>query len=107
MTADIAVTLNSDILSSETPQPSTSTSAKKGKEKPPPEYCVLLVGTHHKQPLFEKLLSASDKFERHIQYQDTFYLYVNIQGKPAVVELNDPALSIQVPERWLCARLKL
>uniref|UniRef100_A0A915EPI2 Uncharacterized protein n=1 Tax=Ditylenchus dipsaci TaxID=166011 RepID=A0A915EPI2_9BILA len=50
---------------------------------------------------FEKLLSASDKFERHIQYQDTFYLYVNIQGEPALLSSMTPALSIQVPEKWL------
>jgi len=82
-----------------------------GKESPPPEYHVLFVGTHHKQPLvgaivsnsstdiihlwvqFEKLLCISEKYERHIQYHDTCYLNFNYPGQgPVVIELNDPGI---------------
>lgn len=38
------------------------------------------------------MLLAAERFERHIQYQDTIYLYYNINDETVVVELNDPGL---------------
>ncbi|KAI1708697.1 hypothetical protein DdX_11776 [Ditylenchus destructor] len=84
-----SVTTNSSSMSPPSAQTNGGSAGRK-TETPPPEYPVLIIGTPHKQPLFEKLLASAEKFERHIQYQDTFYLNYTVDGQPAVVVLNDP-----------------
>uniref|UniRef100_A0A183C6U2 Ras-like protein family member 12 n=1 Tax=Globodera pallida TaxID=36090 RepID=A0A183C6U2_GLOPA len=58
----------------------------------PKEYRMVLLGTHHKQPLFDKMCSVAQKFERHIQYADIWYLTFQFDDSddPVVVELKDP-----------------
>jgi hypothetical protein len=56
-----------------------------------PEYSILLLG-QHKQPLFEKICSVSEKYERHMQYSDTYYLNFTVDENPCVVELSDPGV---------------
>ncbi|KAI1704054.1 hypothetical protein Ddc_16306 [Ditylenchus destructor] len=87
-----SATTNSSSMSPPSAQTNSGGGGSAGRktETPPPEYPVLIIGTPHKQPLFEKLLTSAEKFERHIQYQDTFYLNYTVDGQPAVVVLNDP-----------------
>ncbi|KAL3123460.1 hypothetical protein niasHT_004632 [Heterodera trifolii] len=56
------------------------------------EYRMVLLGTQHKKPLFEKMCSAAQKFEQHIQYADIWYLTFQFKDseEPVVVEIIDP-----------------
>ncbi|KAI6191987.1 hypothetical protein M3Y97_00287200 [Aphelenchoides bicaudatus] len=42
----------------------------------------------HKRPLFEKLCNAADRYEKHMQFDDIYYLYFNVDGQETVVVLN-------------------
>uniref|UniRef100_A0A1I7ZUG8 DRBM domain-containing protein n=2 Tax=Steinernema glaseri TaxID=37863 RepID=A0A1I7ZUG8_9BILA len=58
----------------------------------PPEFKVMFLGSHDKHVLFEKLKSASEKWERHVQYGDTYFLTVRVDGNEYVLELTDTGL---------------
>ncbi|KAH7728812.1 hypothetical protein AAVH_03183 [Aphelenchoides avenae] len=57
-----------------------------------PEYRILLLGTAHKKPLFDKICEAAEKYEKHVQYNDTYYLHFTIDGQQCIVELSDPGV---------------
>ncbi|KAE9555385.1 hypothetical protein FO519_001397 [Halicephalobus sp. NKZ332] len=44
------------------------------------------------QETFDKLIEAVDKYERHVQYPDVWYLNLEVDGKECIIELNDPGL---------------
>uniref|UniRef100_A0A7E4VV52 HGTP_anticodon domain-containing protein n=1 Tax=Panagrellus redivivus TaxID=6233 RepID=A0A7E4VV52_PANRE len=57
------------------------------------EYRLLFLGSHHKASLFDKLCSAVDRFERHPQYKDIWYLETVVDDVPCMIELNDPGMA--------------
>ncbi|KAI6205080.1 hypothetical protein M3Y94_00752000 [Aphelenchoides besseyi] len=54
--------------------------------KHPIERKITLLGLN-KQPLFERLCDAVERHERHVQYQDVFYLYTTVDGNEETIEL--------------------
>uniref|UniRef100_A0A0N5AUJ1 Ras-associating domain-containing protein n=1 Tax=Syphacia muris TaxID=451379 RepID=A0A0N5AUJ1_9BILA len=56
------------------------------------EIRIVFFGIDFKSILFEKLAEAATKVERHITYEDTYYLKFSIDDDEVTVELVDPGL---------------
>ncbi|CAJ0608926.1 unnamed protein product [Cylicocyclus nassatus] len=62
------------------------------EENYPSELSVVMFGAPQKNVLFEKLCEAAAKYERHVHYEDVYYLTVNCKDKQEVIEFTDPGL---------------
>uniref|UniRef100_A0A1I7SMM2 Ras-associating domain-containing protein n=1 Tax=Bursaphelenchus xylophilus TaxID=6326 RepID=A0A1I7SMM2_BURXY len=47
---------------------------------------ILLIGSH-KRLLFDRLCAAAERYEKHVQYHDVYYLYYTLNEEPFIVEL--------------------
>ncbi|VDM59844.1 unnamed protein product [Angiostrongylus costaricensis] len=54
---------------------------------------VVMLGSPQKSILFEKLCQAAMKYERHVHYQDVYYLTIDYNGKEELLEFVDPGLA--------------
>uniref|UniRef100_A0A914QMD8 Uncharacterized protein n=1 Tax=Panagrolaimus davidi TaxID=227884 RepID=A0A914QMD8_9BILA len=75
------------VESTSTSQPPTPTA-----KEPSVVYNLIFLGSHHKASLFDKLCAAADKFERHVQYPDLWYLNLTVDDIPCIIELTDPGM---------------
>jgi hypothetical protein len=71
-----------------------SAEATSSQSSTPPAvvYNLIFLGSHHKASLFDKLCAAADKFEKHVQYPDLWYLELTVDDIPCIIELTDPGM---------------
>ncbi|EFO18338.1 hypothetical protein LOAG_10156, partial [Loa loa] len=53
---------------------------------------IVFIGSSQKEELLERIKSTAVQCERHITYEDTYYLTYIVDGSEATVELIDPGL---------------